>query len=320
MSAFLLGTAFKASLGNVYRKMVLVRLVDSGHDDGTNIFPGVDSIAAHCECSKRKVQSVLREFEAVGLIEVCKYRYGGRGKATEYALDVDLLRSFIPDQKGGENTRFADLLKGAQCAPIENDKGCTAGPKGCTPRQQRVHGVHPTPYDPLDLSDAGETITPQIALERIQDEMSVPTDQRKFSNADLNVIEPWLAKHDFDDVILPAVRMVLGRKPAGEIGSLKYFATAITEVAAVRAKGERLPGEKPKPFHVETVTDKQWEAICARFAKGVAHCRSHHVKISNMPTRFQWPSALTPPHKAGCQCPEAILAKHNLVEFWKNAA
>ena len=320
MSAYLLGTAFKASLGSVYRKMVLVRLVDSGHDDGTNIFPGVDSIAAHCECSKRKVQSVLREFESVGLIRVCKYRYGGRGKATEYALDVDMLRSFIPDQRGGKNDRFEELLKGAPCAPIENPKGCTPEPKGCTPRHKRVHGVHPTPYDPLDLSKTGETITPEMALERIREEMGIAVTAVEFPKPDIDTVAMWLKRHDFDDVILPAVQMVLGRKPAGEIGSLKYFATAITEVAAVREKGERLPGEKPKPFHVETITDKQWDAICDRFARGVEHCRKHSIKFQNMPSRFQWPASLTPPHKAGCECPEAILAKHNLIEFWKRAA
>ena len=320
MSAFLLGTAFKASLGNVYRKMILVRLVDSGHDDGTNIFPGVESIAAHCECSKRKVQSVLREFEAVGLIRVCKYRYGGRGKATEYSLDVDMLRSFIPDQKGGPNDRFKELLKGAQCAPIENDKGCTPEPKGCTPRPQRVHGVHPTPYDPLDLSDAGETITPEMALKAVRQMMGLPTAGATYPQTDLDIMTGWLKRHDFADVISPAVQMVLARKPAGDIGSLKYFATAITEVAAVRAKGERLPGEKPKPLGAATMTDKQWDAICDRFAKGLLHCRKHSIKLQNMPTRFQWPASLTPPHKAGCECPEAILAKHNLVEFWKRAA
>lgn len=91
MSAALLGLALKAKLHSQTRKMVLIKLVDCCHEDGTRIYPSLATIAEDAECSVPTARRVMQMFCRVGLLR--KVRDGGAGaKSTNhYEMDIEML-------------------------------------------------------------------------------------------------------------------------------------------------------------------------------------------------------------------------------------
>ncbi|PZU95611.1 MAG: hypothetical protein DI527_00960 [Chelatococcus sp.] len=91
MSAALLGLALKAKLHSQTRKMVLIKLVDCCHEDGTRIYPSLATIAEDAECSVPTARRVMQTFCRVGLLR--KVRDGGSGarSTNHYEMDVELL-------------------------------------------------------------------------------------------------------------------------------------------------------------------------------------------------------------------------------------
>lgn len=125
MSAFLLGLGFRACMGSRTRKLVLLKLIDACEDDGTRIFPAVDTVARAAECSGRQVQRELRLFEEKGLLRLV--RQGGKrpGDTNEYALDLDMLHAIA---KVGWNAFFGAAADGGEMAESAADMGDTMSP------------------------------------------------------------------------------------------------------------------------------------------------------------------------------------------------
>lgn len=71
-------------------KLVLLRLADFANDAGFNIWPAVQTVANDCGVGIRAVQLTLKKLVKVGILVVMN-QGGGRGRATEYAIDLDLL-------------------------------------------------------------------------------------------------------------------------------------------------------------------------------------------------------------------------------------
>jgi DNA-binding transcriptional ArsR family regulator len=99
-------------------KLVLVVLANHAHDDGTGAFPGIERIGFLTGLAERTVQQQLRALEERGLIVAVKYRTGGRGKATEYAIPMPV----APDAKGAGDAPIIQrvhltAVKGAARAP-----------------------------------------------------------------------------------------------------------------------------------------------------------------------------------------------------------
>lgn len=92
MSSKLLGLAFNADMGSHCRKLVLLRICDFCHEDGSKIFPALSSIATAAQCAVRTVQREIRAMTEVGLLRVVREGGKGAGSTTEYALDVGMLR------------------------------------------------------------------------------------------------------------------------------------------------------------------------------------------------------------------------------------
>lgn len=75
------------------QKLVLLALADHADDDG-KCWPGIDRLAAKCECGRRKIIYTLAEFERMGLLrKESRTRHGagsGRGRESNcYYLDVN---------------------------------------------------------------------------------------------------------------------------------------------------------------------------------------------------------------------------------------
>jgi hypothetical protein len=91
MSSRLLGIAFAADIKPHAYKLVMLKLVDAARDDGTKIFPSVETIAKAAGVSERHTQRVLKGFVALGLLHITSQGGKGPRDTTEYALDVGLL-------------------------------------------------------------------------------------------------------------------------------------------------------------------------------------------------------------------------------------
>ena len=149
MSAFLLGTGFRADMGTCARKLVLLKLIDACEDDGSRIFPAISTIARAAQCSTRQVQRELKAFLDIGLIRLV--REGGKGprSTNEYALDLDVLHLLGKSgwaQVAGERVDG----KGDTVSPLdEGEKGDTGDAERVTPETNKGDKLsHPTPPDP----------------------------------------------------------------------------------------------------------------------------------------------------------------------------
>lgn len=91
MSAALLGLALKAKLHSQTRKMVLIKLVDCCHEDGTRIYPSLATIAEDAECSVPTARRVMQSFVRVGLLRLVKEGGSGAKSTNHYEMDIDLL-------------------------------------------------------------------------------------------------------------------------------------------------------------------------------------------------------------------------------------
>ncbi len=92
MSAALLGLAWAAKVGDSKtRKLVLMKLVDCCDDEGSNIWPSLQTVADHVGASTQQVRRELKRFCEVGLLR--RVSDGGRGKGStaRYEMDIDML-------------------------------------------------------------------------------------------------------------------------------------------------------------------------------------------------------------------------------------
>lgn len=71
--------------------LVLISLASWADDDGSHIFPRVETLAKKARCSVRQAQRALRQLEQDGVLLVVKK--GGGRSITEYKIDVVKLRA-----------------------------------------------------------------------------------------------------------------------------------------------------------------------------------------------------------------------------------
>lgn len=79
--------------------VLLLAMADHGKDDGTDIYPGVDLLAAKCRSSVRAIQERLKKLRADGVVKIVgnngidlpddETPVGGRGRKTEYRIDLE---------------------------------------------------------------------------------------------------------------------------------------------------------------------------------------------------------------------------------------
>jgi hypothetical protein len=155
MSAFLLGTGFRADMGTCIRKLVLLKLIDACEDDGSRIFPAIATVARAAQCSDRQVQREIKAFLDIGLLSLVRAGGQGRRSTNEYALDLDVLSAI---SKAGWDAFAAERginPKGDTQSPLDEDaKGDKTAPDRVTPETPKGdNGSPPTPPDPsLDPS------------------------------------------------------------------------------------------------------------------------------------------------------------------------
>lgn len=142
MSAALLGLALKAKLHSQTRKMVLIKLVDCCHEDGTRIYPSLATIAEDAECSVPTARRVMQMFCKVGLLR--KVRDGGSGaKSTNhYEMDIEMLARL----------RRPEMWPALEAAALHQ-------PMGDSDEDEEADSAHPVaPAEPADGGNKGITV------------------------------------------------------------------------------------------------------------------------------------------------------------------
>lgn len=131
-------------------KLIALALADHGDDDGAYIFPSVPRIAWKTGYEERQVQTILRALEARGLIRVVAYPKGGRGKATEYKMDIHKCAKLAPFRppKDADIAPYIDE-KDADIAPYQGEKGAVSSKKGAVSAQKGAPGCTPTVIETL---------------------------------------------------------------------------------------------------------------------------------------------------------------------------
>lgn len=127
MSNLVINLVYAARLRSASLKAVAVRLADSAHDDGSNAFPSVGTIAHDTELDERTARRLLRKLEALGVI--IKERSGGKGprSTTCYRFNLSRLQqlSGAADMGG-----VMPPLKGGRVPPLTTGRGAMSAGKG----------------------------------------------------------------------------------------------------------------------------------------------------------------------------------------------
>lgn len=184
MSAALLGLALKAKLHSQTRKMVLIKLVDCCHEDGTRIYPSLATIAEDAECSVPTARRVMQSFVRVGLLRMVKEGGSGAKSTNHYEMDIDLLARLrrpemwpaleaaavndpLPDSDEGDDRTSAPVAA-AREAPQAQNKGIMVEGYHGDSLPDRAEGYHPDDTQPLSK-------TPYSEREGARERESTPT-------------------------------------------------------------------------------------------------------------------------------------------------
>ncbi len=151
MSIEVIARVLKKKWGSPSRKLVALKLADTANEDGTSIYPALQTVADECELSKRQVQRTMSEFRADGLLVLVKEGGSGPRDTTAYRFDMTMIGK-LPDVKNKNDTM----------SPITSRKSDIQSQKGC-------HHVTQPVIDPSTLSN-----------ERAGSSFNDPSDKSRF--------------------------------------------------------------------------------------------------------------------------------------------
>lgn len=90
MSFKLTVQAFEARVGNPLRKLILIKLADQANDEGV-CWPSYETIAHHCEITRRSVINHIKQLEKDGFLRIERVYDENRGqnKSNRYHLTIE---------------------------------------------------------------------------------------------------------------------------------------------------------------------------------------------------------------------------------------
>lgn len=146
-------------------EMILaLALADHAHDDGSHIYPSVETLASKTRQSERAVQYQLRRMEKSGWLILVSQKRGGRGNSREYRISKEWIN-------GAELAPISVEVKGAKTAPFEKGangdvKGATGDVKGAKQSTKGCKAFAPESLEPSEPSENHQHArrAPRIAL------------------------------------------------------------------------------------------------------------------------------------------------------------
>jgi hypothetical protein len=132
-------------------------------DDQGRAFPGVAYLAWKTGYSERMVQRHLRALEHSGLITVTRFQQGGRGRATEYLLQLHNATRKPPYQPApkGDIPGHSPSTMGDILDPINHTNGVMPGRNGAISGPKGVTSPSPHPIKAINR-DPDSTYIPQV--------------------------------------------------------------------------------------------------------------------------------------------------------------
>jgi len=115
---------------------VLMILANYADRDGNHARPGMQLLITRTGMPERSVQEALLGLKQKGLIVTTAYAKGGRGRATEYRLELQTPQPTAPLEPP-ESAPFPEQ-KGADSYVTPSTNGANSGTKGCEIRPERV--------------------------------------------------------------------------------------------------------------------------------------------------------------------------------------
>lgn len=142
MSGKLTGMVFDRYPEGGGEMLLALKLADNAHDDGTHIFPSVDTMAEKTRQSRRAVQYQLKRMRDSGWLLLVRAARGGResaGKPAEYRINPEWIKGAdFASLKKLSTGAGGQQEKGAEIAPNSSEKGAIGDKKGCKTEQERV--------------------------------------------------------------------------------------------------------------------------------------------------------------------------------------
>ncbi|WP_027817091.1 helix-turn-helix domain-containing protein [Paraburkholderia bannensis] len=142
-----------------------LKLADYADDDGTHIFPSIETMAVKTRQSERAVQYQIKRMLKRGWLILVANEGGGRGRAREYRISADWLNGadLAPIQSGPKGEEIAPNGKGAN----DDVKGATGDRKGAIQSAKGCKAFAPdssgTTKEPSE-NRQGARQAPRIAL------------------------------------------------------------------------------------------------------------------------------------------------------------
>jgi hypothetical protein len=213
-------------------KVVLIRLADFAHHDGTSIYPSVGRVAEECGVSARAVQIAIRSMMKAGIL-IQMHAGGGRGRTSEYAIDLEVVERLLSGQS--TNPEPPSGIKPANSEPPAGFNGVHyAGEKG---EKGERHDINPEPRSP----EPSRTV--------IEDNVSPSGLTAPEAPEDLSEIL-W--------ALVPALMQVSGQKERAVWALMKqwrgqYGAALVVRVVSATIAEKR---DKPVPWIIATLAER----------------------------------------------------------------
>ena len=268
MSAKCTAAVFDRYPGGGGEFALALALADNAHDDGTRIYPSIDTMALKSRQSVRAVQNHLRNMLAAGWLVLVKNHAGGRGVHREYRINPDWL-------KGADIAPFS--------GPVDNlEKGANLDIKGCKSRHKRVQNdaqkgadsctpyittrtsIEPNPLPPaggvcgFDQFEAG--YPRRIDMDRARREWDKLAPDAQLQGEIAQAIDAWIRSHEWrrdDGRFIP--------KPSNWLRNKRW-----RDVPGIAAPS---PQPEPTPAPAPAMTPEQLQANGERARQAAALAR-----------------------------------------------
>lgn len=170
-------------------KAVLQQLAWFADADGRNIFPSVSTIARRTGLTRRAVQKLLRELEAMGIIASVGSQGGGRGHSTRYEINMRKLQ---------ELKETANRIH-----PLRSNTGESEDQERATVTHAKGELRSPEYQEHEKQKKATPVISSQEGTaNRIPDGLDQNRGEQVWS-AVLEQLKPQIDKHSFDTWFIP---------------------------------------------------------------------------------------------------------------------
>lgn len=175
MSISLMTAIWRTCLFSGNTLNLLLAMADFANDDGGDVFPGIELLATKPRASVRTTQICLRELERSGVIEQVVRSAGGRGRVTEYRIDLETVQKLQglheaenPDCRWCEARRRSAEKRAqfrAQRVQAAAEKGAGKNVKGADSRSPIEDNLLHPPHNHQDsLAPDGASESGNVAM------------------------------------------------------------------------------------------------------------------------------------------------------------